>query len=86
MKKRSECKEEMLKQLDITLFLRRISFLERSIEHLMGSNDKKDVFYSLETIKDIKCRRKKYKIMEKESSTQKNAEESDSSDSDDSKF
>jgi hypothetical protein len=51
----------------------------------MGSNDKKDAFYSLETIKEIKCRRKKYKIMKKENSTQKNAEESDSSDSDDSK-
>ena len=35
MRRKVECKEEMLKQLDVKLFLQRFSFLERAVEHLL---------------------------------------------------
>jgi hypothetical protein len=38
MRKRAECKEEMLKQLDVKLLLQRINFLERATEHILDAN------------------------------------------------
>lgn len=65
MKKKVKCKEEMEQQLDVCFFLQRLSFLERTIEHLITKGDDCEAFYQLETMKMVKLRRKKYKRAEK---------------------
>ena len=47
-KKKVTCKEEMLKQLDVQLFLQRFSFLERATEYLLkGRQIPEEEFYQL---------------------------------------
>jgi hypothetical protein len=38
MKEKVKCKEEMLKQLDIKLFLQRMNFCERALEVLLENS------------------------------------------------
>ena len=38
MKTQLTCKEEMIKQLDVKLFLRRFNFFERAVEAILASN------------------------------------------------
>ena len=38
MKTQLTFKEEMIKQLDVKLFLRRFNFLERAVEAILASN------------------------------------------------
>ena len=57
----------MLKQLDVFLFLKKFSFLERATEFLLLQKDVSGKeFYSPENIRVLKKRRRKYKNLKRE--------------------
>lgn len=68
MKKRATCKQEVLKQLDIGLFLQRFSFLERAVQSTIGPDHIDSTLYKLETIAQVKARRKKFALAQESNS------------------
>ena len=66
MRKQVECKEEMLKQLDVKLLLQRFNFLERAVELLLLKKSQVEAeLYKPETISMLKKRRRRYKGLRK---------------------
>ena len=56
----------MLKQLDVELFLQRFSFLERATGHLLRRDRTEEgQFYRMDTLSELKGRRRKYKKAKK---------------------
>ena len=66
MRKKVECKEEMLKQLDVKLLLQRFNYLERAVEILLlKKGEVGEEIYKPETISILKKRRRKYRQLKK---------------------